>query len=486
MAHDIFISHSSKDKPIADGICANLEAAGLRCWIAPRDISAGEEWPKAITNAIAQSRVMVLVFSANSNASSDVGREIVLAASNNLVIIPFKIENIEPEAGKKYYLAQTHWLEAMNPPTKAQIKLLVERVKAIVTPLDTDAIVQPVQSPQPAIGQTSTPAPANKPGWFRRAYLWIGIPLLLIILAISFWPMFQGMTVQPTATDTALVTVTATKAALPTVTTTKVILPKVTSTKTATPTIKPIPTTQSRLLDGMAMVFVPAGDFIMGSDSGNSDEQPVQKVNLKAFWIDQTEVTNAMYALCVKSTACKGLTEISSNLHKDYYSNPDYADYPVLNVSWFDAYNYCRWTGGRLPSEAEWEKAARGGLEGKQYPWGDGPPTCLNGALSGAQMDDCRSDDTKRVASFGANGYGLYDMAGNVYEWTNSLYEPYPYLTTDGREDRYANPDNSPRVARGGSWSHGGYYLYVTNRSSESPNVRWDALGFRCISNIQP
>ena len=118
MTHDVFISYSSKDKPIADGVCANLESAGIRCWIAPRDITPGEDWPTAITRAISQSRVMVLVFSASSNSSEDVGREIILAANSRLVIIPFKIENVEPEPGKQYYLARTHWLDAINPPTQ--------------------------------------------------------------------------------------------------------------------------------------------------------------------------------------------------------------------------------------------------------------------------------------------------------------------------------------------------------------------------------
>jgi polar amino acid transport system substrate-binding protein len=132
MAHDVFISYSSNDKPIADGICANLEVAGVRCWIAPRDIAAGEDWPTAITNAIEKSRILVLIFTAYSNASEDVSRELYLAANSKLVIIPFKIDNVEPEAGKRYYLARTHWLDAMNPPTKEQIDTLVKRVKSIL------------------------------------------------------------------------------------------------------------------------------------------------------------------------------------------------------------------------------------------------------------------------------------------------------------------------------------------------------------------
>ncbi len=237
MTHDIFISYSSKDKLIADGICANLEAAGLRCWIAPRDIAAGEEWPKAITNAIAKSRVMVLVFSAQSNASPDVGREIVLAASNNLVIIPFKIENIEPEAGKKYYLAQTHWLEAMNPPTREQIQTLVERVKVIITTLDTNVLVQPVSVQPPVKERPSTPAPPNKSGWFRRKYLWIGMALLLIFLSVTFWPRFQGMLASQKATPTLPTTATfhPTSTLPPAATPTEISLPSATpSTGTVT------------------------------------------------------------------------------------------------------------------------------------------------------------------------------------------------------------------------------------------------------------
>ncbi len=99
MAHDVFISYSNKDKPIADAICTNLEVAGIRCWIAPRDIAPGLDWPTAISNAISASRVMVLIFSANSNSSNEVSRELILAANNNLIIIPFKIDNITPEPG---------------------------------------------------------------------------------------------------------------------------------------------------------------------------------------------------------------------------------------------------------------------------------------------------------------------------------------------------------------------------------------------------
>lgn len=164
MAHDVFISYSSKDKPIADAVCAHIEATGIRCWIAPRDIAPGEDWPTAITKAISSSRVMVLIFSANSNASDDVGRELMLAASHKLVIIPFKVEDIEPEPGKLYYLARTHWLDAVNPPTKEQILFLVQRVQSILPSTgDKPVFTPPPPTASPQETPISTPPPPAVP-----------------------------------------------------------------------------------------------------------------------------------------------------------------------------------------------------------------------------------------------------------------------------------------------------------------------------------
>jgi hypothetical protein len=176
MAHDVFISYSHKDQPIADGICAKLEADGLRCWIAPRDIAPGEDWPTAIATGIAGSKVMVLVFSQSSNMSEEVSRELYLAANSKIIIIPFVIENVRPEAGKAYYLGRTHWLDAMNPPTNAQIGQLIERVHALMKE-----------------GGEAADA-AGEP---RRKWRWM-IPAALVLLAalviggISFFPQFKA------------------------------------------------------------------------------------------------------------------------------------------------------------------------------------------------------------------------------------------------------------------------------------------------------
>ncbi|MBP8857450.1 MAG: SUMF1/EgtB/PvdO family nonheme iron enzyme, partial [Anaerolineaceae bacterium] len=190
------------------------------------------------------------------------------------------------------------------------------------------------------------------------------------------------------------------------------------STKTpvkGTPTALPLevavtPTSESsdgstlvREKDGMTMVYVPAGEFEMGSNNGWDDEQPVHTVYLDEFWIDQTEVTNAMYARCVADGACDWHYDTFSSTRSSYFGNPKFENYPVINVSWYDANAYCQWVGGQLPTEAQWEKAS-GGVE--DYPWGD--------FISRDRANYNRIiGDTTEVGTypFGASPYGVLDMA---------------------------------------------------------------------------
>lgn len=183
MAHDVFISYSSKDKPIADAVCANLESAGNRCWIAPRDIAPGEDWPTAISKAISTSRMMVLIFSANSNASEDVSRELMLAVTSKLIIIPFKIENVEPEPGKQYYLARTHWLDAVNPLTHEQIQTLIMTVKSFLSAGPDAGSTGPVL---PSTFKDVYPSPlhqGNNTQWGRT----LAIIAAVVVLGIFTW-----------------------------------------------------------------------------------------------------------------------------------------------------------------------------------------------------------------------------------------------------------------------------------------------------------
>jgi serine/threonine-protein kinase len=221
----------------------------------------------------------------------------------------------------------------------------------------------------------------------------------------------------------------------------------------------------------------------MGNDT-YSDEKPAHTVYLSAFWIDETEVTNAMYKLCEDAKICQKPSFGGSYSHSWYYGNPKYADYPVIFVSLVDASNYCTWAGRRLPTEAEWEKAARG-TDGRLYPWGNISPVCALANFT-ANGRTCMGDPAP-VDSYsdGASPYGALNMAGNVMEWVSDRYDP-AYYSRSPQSDP-PGPDNSDyRVVRGGSWYTDVDALRVTNRNLENPYNTYDTLGFRCAQNATP
>ena len=280
-----------------------------------------------------------------------------------------------------------------------------------------------------------------------------------------------GFLATDTPTLTPTTTPTLTPTSTPTLTPTATATSTPTSTPTRTPTLPPTPTPVVRPEDNMVLVSIPANSFMMGSDSGSSDEKPVHEVSLKGFWMDQSEVTNAMYAKCVEAGAC------SPPFSTGNYANDAYADHPVVYVDWTKAQAYCEWAGVGLPTEAEWEYAARDGLEGATYPWGDETPVCEVGVENGASFTNCSDRGTRPVGSYAPNGYGLYDMAGNVWEWVSSEYKAYPYDAGDGREDLTTNVS---RGLRGGSWSSNENYLRVADRVRFTPSNANDDIGFRC------
>jgi formylglycine-generating enzyme required for sulfatase activity len=216
-------------------------------------------------------------------------------------------------------------------------------------------------------------------------------------------------------------------------------------------------------------VNVDAGEFMMGSNEGDSDERPVHPVSLDAFRISKYEVTNAQYAQCVRATVCdepEGL---------QYYSDPAYADHPVVYVSWFNAEDFCEWIDGRLPTEAQWEYAARG-PEGNMYPWGDELPTCQR-----AQYWEC-GEDTVPVGSFGeasASWCGVEDMAGNIWEWVRDWHGDYP---SEPRTNPTGPENGDCRMLRGGGFYGAPDSLRAAYRSHGAPGLRYDDIGFRCAA----
>ena len=262
--------------------------------------------------------------------------------------------------------------------------------------------------------------------------------------------------------------------------------------------------------DSAPMVLIPAGEFQMGSSprtTGNAATRPAHTVYVDAFYMDVHEVTLGQYDQFVRATGHRPLLVNIST-----YSPTD--RHPVVFVSWHDAMAYVKWAGKRLPTEAEWERAARGGLVGKEHPWG-------NAALDGTQCNfadkslskvrDREGNDgdnwaskniddgylyTAPVGSYPPNGYGLYDMTGNVWEWCFDAYDENFYANSPYRnpiadiiiKDKKNNiiDINKLRVSRGASWNDGPPSVWIASRREADPHVRWGNTGFRCAKSVVP
>jgi len=251
--------------------------------------------------------------------------------------------------------------------------------------------------------------------------------------------------------------------------------------------------------DDVIMDYVPAGPFIMGTEHGLTDEQPAHIVSLDAFWMDQTEVTNALYSKCVEAGRCKKPADLT------YYDDPAYANHPVSSVSWTEAVTYCTWVDRRLPTEAEWEKAAIWDPTNNQklvYPWGDQYQCSMGNFDDETDLDASVMQDgsmscdgfakTAPVGSFpqGASPYGVLDMGGNVWEWVHDAFiEVDPFNATI--QNYYAiSPSVNPmgvdpaiteyRSMRGGSWNWTFGYGRSAYRLWFGKDDHYDAVGFRC------
>ena len=488
--HDVFISYSSEDKNTADAVCAGLEAKGIRCWIAPRDIPPGAEWMSAIIEAVAASRIMILVFSAHSNRSQQVVSEVHAAFEEDVTIIPFKIADDAMRPEMKYMLSSRHWMEALTPPIKKHIAALAEHVATIL-----DRKIDPIDS-ESGEEQKSTS--------IRRGRLVIAASLaILAMIAVIGFPHF------PRTDDTRDVSPPIDPVAHPqsqqmTENRTQGGSNKDTtqpgrgeparqpSTQKPPETIgvldrSPLPSLEGTTWkkDGkeatltlpngsdMEFVLIPSGSFKMGSPPGetgrNQDEQQHEVKITNPFWLGKYEVTQRQWK-----------TVMGDNPSK--FSGDDQR--PVELVSWNDCQGFIRALNKvgdgrfRLPTEAEWEYACRADSQTPFY-FGN----------SAEQLGDYAIFDNKSVITTypvgikQPNAWQLYDMMGNVAEWCGDWYGDY---VGGGNTNPAGRLSGSYRVIRGGGFTARDDWCRSARRSTLShmasgDDVRANYVGFRVL-----
>jgi len=428
----VFISYSHKDTKYAHSFAGRLQEMGFEVWIDER-LDYGSAWPQEIQKQLDSCTAFIVIMSPRSFESEWVQNELGRAMRQRKRIFPLLLEG---DDGPWLSLESTQYADVRGgkfPEAKFYIDL------EEVVPRKGGTIPHPLPH-KPA----DLPKSRNIP-----LFAGIGVVALLILGGLLYG--INGLIATGTVT----------------------VIPD---------TITPEPPTATPSTDitdgyGVQMALVPAGDFTMGSNSGEDDERPAHLVSVPSFYIDKYEVTNKLYKACVDAGRCTPPQNLSSTTRPDYFGNPEFDDFPVIYVNWEQAKAYCNWRSALLPSESQWEKAALG-TTGFIYPWGNE----INGTF--ANYDGAFRRDTSKVGSYelGRSVYGVYDMVGNVWEWTSSLYIPYPY-----RVDERENP-NTPgeRVVRGGSWYDHTAGLRSSDRYGDGVEDVNDGLGFRCAREAYP
>ena len=231
---------------------------------------------------------------------------------------------------------------------------------------------------------------------------------------------------------------------------------------------------------GVPMNLISQGYFSMGQDIFYRMEQPVHTVYLDSYYMDVYEVTNARYKACVDNGACDPPLSSRSYTHPAYYDNPQFSNYPVVYVTWKQAGNYCKWRGGRLPTEAEWEKAARGTSDVRSLPWGEGLD------CSKANYDQCNIGDVLEVGSYpnGVSPYGLYDMMGNVWEWVSDWFSKTYYQVSPAVNPSGPRTGNV-KVLRGASFDQYTTEMHLSYRGFDNPVDATNEIGIRCVKDAR-
>lgn len=506
----VFISHSSKDHSIARELYLQLIAEGwMEVWFIESNLKPSQNWDAEIRAAVEKADVVIALLSKNSTKKEEhiypdphfIFDTIESRSGGDVLLIPLQLDNsIDLEESEVIVYFPKKHRRLIYSQILAKLKS-----HAIQQGFSTDVVVREPESEQrlqwsptkwrelgsifggEVIDDESFeskpvgPTPKWKSSLFTGAskLLYFSLTAILVFVVTAIGLAINFINTGETVNDLAEPVISRVLTLVP--------LP--------TPTLG-VGSVRVSPVDGMRMVYVPEGEFSMGSDDYQDDEKPVHNVYLDAFWIDQYEVTNGMYAKCIVAKLCSvpipdgfSVTFFDSDSdsgqmffrylaeQSDFFdqlaTNPEFFSQPVTSLFWENANAYCHWAGRRLPTEAEWEKAARG-VDGRTYPWGE-KIDCTK-----ANFFSC-VDNPSRIGSYeaGQSPYGVYDMAGNAMEWVADWYGKTYY-----QDSPYENPlgpeSGLYRVFRGSSWGSDIVATRSANRPGLIAHIPTDFIGFRC------
>ncbi len=481
----VFLSSAQPDAEHVTGLSAALQQEKVKVRPDKKNSEPGENWRGKISKDVQRSDVVIVCLTKdsvvkNGTLQPEIKVALEKAHERSLFIIPLRLHDCKiPQ--ELSTIKQVVDIFEEDGYLKLH-SLLAARAKQInASPPSTGAFYIP-----PNLGAWD-PEPIK---YVTLAAIFVVVILgFLILLYSSFQPgMVQTTPTQETSAAGIIVATEARASAIPP------DKPRVTAISGAK-----IDRT------GTEMVLVASGEFSMGYKVEEALEEckkynsncspgqfsliePAGKLFLKSFYIDKYEVTNSAYQKCVDAKVCQPPRKTSSNTRAEYYGTAIYASYPVVYVDWNMAKTYCEWRDARLPTEAEWEKAARG-INGFLFPWGNEfggvranfcDKNCPVGSANINLVDGFSDTVPVKSLANGKSKYEVFNLAGNVWEWISSLYKPYPYDPNDGREDLQAT---GVRVVRGGSWRDEISRLFSIARSGYDPTIANDSIGFRCAKS---
>jgi formylglycine-generating enzyme required for sulfatase activity len=477
----VFLCHSHSDAAAVRALYLRLRREGVDTWLDKEKLLPGQDWELEIRKAVREADVVVVCLSKQFNQAGFRQKEVRLALDTamekpegEIFIIPARLEECENlESLRKW-----HWVDLFDSTGYRRLMLAfkekADRINATfelqeqylaATPSDELFVKK--------IAATLGPRPIP---WKIITGI---IGIIFILFWIGSWAIPQVFSPTPTSETSVTPLLTGTIALSSTsIPITKTHVPNPISSATGTPysiVFDDPHTDSSDYIDpiGVPMRLVLAGEFEMGSDDGESDEMPVHTVDLDAYHIDKYEVTNGLYRACVVAGECLPPQDEDEISIVRYYGKVEFDNHPVMYVNWDMARAYCVWRGARLPTEAEWEKAARG-TDGRTFPWGEEiDPSFAHYDQSG--------NNPAPVGTYekGRSIYSVYDMAGNAQEWVADWYSKNFYENSP-----VANPIgpviSQYRVLRGGTWYDDAVKVRASARSFSEPEEALLGFGFRC------